>query len=165
MSGLLPGFSNLDAQNTLLEKKGMSGYHRRTEQLGDGSTKITEASSEYFKSVDIKGSPWLIKQNPYWNGKEDTASATSRHNKEYTVKKLTTTVIDKNGLKTIDEKAQRFDDESFSRGTKVIGVEPERVKDKRPGLSQALFSGRDQFTTIGSGNSFVPLIGEGGFHA
>ena len=155
---------NLDVQNELFEKKGLTAYHRRQKDFADGSKEITEESTEHFKSVDIKGSPWLIKQNPCWNGKEDSANATSRHDKEFTIQKRTTTFIDKNGLKTVDEKGQRVDDESFSRGTKSISNEPERAIDKRPDLSRNLFSEQDQFKTIGSGSGFIPLIGEGGYH-
>jgi len=162
MGGFLPGFSNMDAHNEFSEKKGLSAYHRQLEEFADGSKKITEDSIEHFKNVDIKGSEWLIQQNPNWNGEEDSESATSRHDKEFTVQKHITTFIDKNGLKTIDEKGQRFDDESFSRGTKVIGPNPGLSIDKRPELSRGLFSGKDQFSQLGSGSGFIPLIGEGG---
>jgi hypothetical protein len=165
MGGFLPGFSNLDVKNELQEKKGLSAYHRHTEEFADGSKMITEASIEHFKNVDIKGDKWLVNQNPCWNGEKDRDDAHSRHDKEFTVQKLTTTFIDKNGLKTIDEKGQRFDDESFSRGTKVISSTPEHEIDKRPDLSRNLFSGQDQFKTIGSGSGFTPLIGNGGFNA
>lgn len=162
MKGLIPIEFNKPA-SAFYEKSQMNAMHRHIEEKADGSKTIIEKSVEQFKNTDIEGSRWIVPGNPFSFEKEDPAFAHKRKNQKHTVIKQSITNIDAKGNKVTDEKAVRFDDESFVTGTKTIGMRPELKNDDRGNLLRDFSGGCDPFKMLEKKN-FIP-IGNGGFHA
>lgn len=111
-----------------------------------------------FKGIEIKGSGWIRELNPAWHGKEDAADLHDRHDKEYTVIRTTTTLINKDGSSVVDEDAVRIEDESNLHGTKAISDEAERKLDDRFGSLKRFAENNNSFTMLGTGHGFTPLL-------
>lgn len=161
MSRFLPSLiGSGGASNDLTKTKTLNILERHTEEKADGTRTTTERTLEHFDSVHCEGSEWLVPQGSRWNGKGDRSDEHFRTDRKLTIARETTTILDKNGNKTIDEKAVKKEDNWSSHGTMLISDEPEFGHDDRGLLLDNFSSGSNPFKLLGSGKDFTPLIGE-----
>jgi hypothetical protein len=153
----LPGFPGMGAQNDLSIRKGMTAIHRHIEEKADGSKITHEKTIESIDSKFMRGDPWL--HNPAVRN-VDKASDCFRSDKTLKIIKETRIKEDKDGNKTIDEKAVRMEDDFETHGAKLIGNSPEIKTDGRISLLGGMSSGKDPFTLLGGGKDFIPLLGD-----
>jgi hypothetical protein len=161
MGGFLPTFPGMDVTNDTHEIKKLNIMHRHVEERADGTKITVERSLEHEDNVYCKGSDWLVNKNPNWDGQQDRPQDHFRDNKKFTLARETTIIEDKNGNRTIDEKAVRKEDIWSTHGTKLIGDRPERNRDSRNLLLEEFTVGGNPFQILGSGTGFTPLLGEG----
>jgi hypothetical protein len=161
MGKLLPAFSDFGIKNDTHEIKKLNVMHRHIEQRADGTKITVERSLDHEDNVYCSGSDWLVQRNWNWAGQRDKSQDHFRDNKKVTVSRETTIIEDKNGNKTIDEKAVRKEDIWSTHGTKLIGEKPELNKDSRIPMLEDFSIGKNPFKIVGTGKDFTPLLGKG----